>query len=48
MFNFDSDTKEDNKEHNANWSRIPDHPYKVLIVGSFRSGKTIANTNTRM
>ena len=26
VFNFDSITKETNKEHNANQSQIPDHP----------------------
>ena len=48
MFRFDCITKEDNKDYNTNWSRIPDHPYRILIVGSSKSGKTIANTNTRM
>ena len=26
--------------HNPNWSYIPDHPYKILIIGSSGSGKT--------
>ena len=25
---------------NSNWSYIPDHPYKILIIGGSRSGKT--------
>ena len=33
MFNFDYITKEDLKEHNPNWAEIPDHPYRILIVG---------------
>ena len=32
MINFDDVTKENIKEHNPNWSEIPDHPYKILIV----------------
>ena len=42
MFNFDYITKEDIKEHNPNWSDIPDHPYRILIVGGSASGKTHA------
>ena len=38
MINFDV-TKENIKEHNPNWSPIPDHPYRVLIIGSSRSGE---------
>ena len=33
MFNFDYITKEDIKEHNSNWPEIPDHPYRLLIIG---------------
>ena len=40
MFNFDYITKEDIKEHNSNWPEIPDHPYRILIVGESESGKT--------
>ena len=40
MFNFDCIIKEGMKEHNPNWPEIPDHPYKILIVGGPRSGKT--------
>ena len=45
MFNFDYITKEDIKEHNPNWPRIPDHLYKILIIGGSRSGKTNALLN---
>ena len=31
MINFDYITKEDIKEHNANWPEISDHPYRILI-----------------
>ena len=40
MFNFDYITKEDIKEHNPDWSEIPDHPYRILIIGGSGSGKT--------
>ena len=26
--------------HNPNWSYIPDHPYRILIIGGSRLGKT--------
>ena len=45
MFNFDYITKEDIKKHNPNWLEIPDHPYRILIVGCCRSGKTNAFLN---
>ena len=35
MINFDDVTKESKKEHNPNWSQIPDHPYIILIVPEF-------------
>ena len=39
MFNFDSITKEDIKEHNPNLPEILNHPYTILIVGGSGSGK---------
>ena len=45
MFNFGYITKEDTKEHNPNWPEIPDHPYRLLIVGGSGSGKTNALLN---
>ena len=42
MYNFDYITKEDIKKHNPDWPEIPDHPYRILIVGGSGSGK--ANT----
>ena len=26
--------------HNLNWPDIPDHPYRILIIGGLGSGKT--------
>ena len=43
MINFDIVTKENKKEHNLNWPQIPDHPYRILIVGGSGSGKTNAS-----
>ena len=39
MINFDDVTKENVEEHNPNWPQIPDHPYRILIPGSFGFGK---------
>ena len=39
MFNYDYNTKEEIKEHNPNWLEIPDHSYRILIVGGSGSGK---------
>ena len=40
MINLDSITNENNKEHNKKWPFIPDHPYRILIIGGSGSGKT--------
>ena len=40
MFNIDKIKNENNKEHNEKWSFIPDHPYRILIIGVSGSGKT--------
>ena len=46
MFNFDYVTKEDiKKTQNANWPKVPDHPYKILIVYGSGPEKTIALLN---
>ena len=31
--------------HNPNWPYIPDHPYRILIIGASGSGKTNALLN---
>ena len=33
MINFAGVVKENIKEHNPNWPQIPDHPYRILIIG---------------
>ena len=40
MINLDSSTNENNKKHNEKWPYIPDHPYRILIIGGSGSGKT--------
>ena len=45
MFNLDDITYENNKEHNEKWQYIPDHLYRILIIGDPGSGKTNALLN---
>ena len=40
MINFDSYVNENKTKHNKNWPYIPDHPYRILIIGGSGSGKT--------
>ena len=41
MINFDDVTQEKIKEHNTNWLEIPDHSYRILIIGGSGSGKKV-------
>ena len=45
MFNLDNVTNKNNKEENIKWPYIQDHPYRILIIGGSRSGKTNALLN---
>ena len=45
MISLDSITNKNNKEHNEKWPYIPDHPYRILIIGGSGSGKTNALLN---
>ena len=45
MSNFDVFTNENNAEHNIRSPHIPDHPYRILIIGGSASGKTDASFN---
>ena len=45
MINLDSIIKENNKKHNEKWPYIPDHPYRIMIIGGSGSGKTNALLN---
>ena len=40
MINCDDVINENIKEYNPNWPQIPDHPYRILIIGGSGSGKT--------
>ena len=45
MINFDDYTNENIIEHNSKWPHIPDHPYRILIIGGSGSRKTNALLN---
>ena len=40
MINFDDYSNENKIKHNSDWSYIPYHPYRILIIGGSGSGKT--------
>ena len=40
MISFDDYANENKTEHNLKWSYIPDHPYRILIIGGSGYGKT--------
>ena len=42
MVNLDSITNENNKRRNEKWLYIPDHRYRILIIG----GSGLEKTNT--
>ena len=42
MFNLGYIRNENNKEHNEKWPYIPDHSFRILLIGGSGSG----NTNT--
>ena len=45
MINFDDYANENKPEHNLKWPYIPDHPYRILMIGGSRSGKANALLN---
>ena len=45
MINLDSITNENNKKYNEKWSFIPDHQYRITIIGGSGSEKTNALIN---
>ena len=40
MINLDKIVNNNNQKHNEKWPYIPDHPYRILIIGGSGSGKT--------
>ena len=45
MINIDDYTNETKIKHDLDWSYIPDHPHRILIIGDPGSGKTNALLN---
>ena len=45
MINIDDYKNENKTEHNTKRSHIPDHPYRILIIGGSGPGKTNALLN---
>ena len=39
MFNLDDIINKNNEDYNLKWSYIPDHPYRMLIIGGSGSRK---------
>ena len=42
MISFDDYANENKTEHNQKWPYIPDHPYRILIIGVSGSRKANA------
>ena len=40
MINLDNIINDSNEKHNEKWPYIPDHPYRMLIIGGSELGKT--------
>ena len=40
MINLDSIINENNEQLNEKWPYIPDHPYRIFIIGGSGSGQT--------
>ena len=45
MINFDDYANENKTQHNLKWPYIPDHPFRILMIGGSGSGKTNAVLN---
>ena len=45
MINFDNYPNKNKAKHNLKWPYIPDHPYRILIIGDSGSGNTNALLN---
>ena len=39
MIKFDDYPNENKTQHNSRWSYIPDHSYRILLIGGSESGK---------
>ena len=45
MIKFDDIVSENKTKDNKNWPYIPDHPYRILIIGGLGSGKANVSIN---
>ena len=45
MISLDDYTNENKTQYNLKWPYIPDHPYRILMIGGTGSGKTNALLN---
>ena len=45
MINVGDTINENNQEHNEKWPHVPDHPYRILLIGGSGSGRTNALLN---
>ena len=45
MISLDDSTNENKTQYNLKWPYIPDHPYRILMIGGTGSGKTNALLN---
>ena len=45
MISLDDYTNENKTQYNLKWLYIPDHPYRILMIGGTGSGKTNALLN---
>ena len=45
MINFGDTVSENKTKNNKNWPYIPDHPYRILIIGGLGYGKAKASIN---
>ena len=45
MINLNSIANENNRKHNEKWPYIPDHLYRILIIGGSESRKANALIN---
>ena len=47
MINFDDYVNENKTQHNLKWPYIPDHPYRILIIGGseYEKKKCIIKVN---